>query len=174
MGLFNFICSKIKFNKYKEDIQKEKDCIARIKQKVSLLSGIDKFIDCDAFTVAFAGTKDNMELLLEICTHKSDNKKYLHASVDDDFSWDECDYDSIDEFEKEIVDHLAKRINQTVKTVIIKERHKYYCQEVYVLDKSTNNWILIEKDETIDEVNCRVLARETETSETINTYKLEI
>ncbi len=174
MGLFNFLWAKINFYKHKEDIQKEKDCITRIKQKVSLLAGIDKFLDYDDFTVAFAGTKDNMELLLEICTHKSDGKKYLHASIDDDFSWDECDYDSIDEFEKEIVDHLAKRINQTVKTVIIKERHKYYCQEVYVLDKSTNGWILIEKNETYDEITCRAFARETETSETIHTYRLEI
>mgnify|MGYP003308292972 CR=1 FL=1 len=173
MGLFNFLWAKTKFNKYKEDIQKEKDCIARIKQKVSQLSNIDKFIDYDDFTVAFAGSKDNMELMLEICTY-NDGKKYLHASIDDEVSWSECDYDSIDEFEKEIVDYLSKRINQTVKTIITTERHKSYCQEVYVLDKHTNNWNLIDKDETNDETSCRFISYNTESREIIKTYKLEI
>ena len=40
-----------------EDIQREKDCVARIKQAVSKKCGMENFIDYDDFTVAFAGSK---------------------------------------------------------------------------------------------------------------------
>ena len=82
---------------YEDDIQREKDCIVRIKQAVSLKCGIHNFIDYDDFTVAFAGSKDSMGLLLEICTHKYGGEKYLYASVDDEVSWQECDFDNLDE-----------------------------------------------------------------------------
>ena len=61
------------------DIEKEKNCIRIIKQSVSEKCGISDFIDYDDFTVAFAGSKDNMQLMLEICTQKYDGKKYLYA-----------------------------------------------------------------------------------------------
>ena len=98
-----------------EDIQREKDCITRIKQAVSQKCGIDNFIDYDDFTVAFAGSKDNIELMLEICTQKYDGKKYLYASVDDEVSWQEWDFDNSDEFENNIVEYIANRVNRTIK-----------------------------------------------------------
>lgn len=54
--------------RYEKEAQREVDCMVRIKQAVSQKCGIDNFIDYDAVTVAFAGSKDNMELMLEICT----------------------------------------------------------------------------------------------------------
>ena len=72
MALFKFFHAT---KTLEEDIQREKDCILRIKNAVSQKCGIDKFVDYDDFTVAFAGSKDNMELLLEICTQKYDGKK---------------------------------------------------------------------------------------------------
>ena len=68
MSLFKFFHST---KTYEEDIQREKDCILRIKEAVSQKCGIDNFIEYDDFTVAFAGSRDNMELMLEICTQKS-------------------------------------------------------------------------------------------------------
>ena len=112
MSLFKFFHST---KTLEEDIQREKDCILRIKQAVSQKCGIDEFIDYDEFAVAFAGSKDNMELLLEICTQKCDDKKYLYASLDDEVSWQEWDFDNLDEFENNIIDHIANRVNRTIK-----------------------------------------------------------
>ena len=156
-----------------EDIQREKDCILRIKNAVSQKCGIDKFVDYDDFTVAFAGSKDNMELLLEICTQKYDGKKYLYASVDHEVSWQEWDFDNLDEFENNIIEHIANRVNRTVKTVIKKVKHKSYQETVYYLDNETNEWVLMEDDQTEDKFVCFIAANKTETEETIKTYKLE-
>ena len=170
MGLFKFFHAT---KTYEEDIQREKDCIARIKQAVSQKCGIDHFIDYDDFTVAFAGTKDNLELMLEICTQKYDGKKYLYASVDDEVSWQAWDFDSLDEFENNIIDHIANRVNRTIKTVIKKVKHESYQVTVYYLDKETNEWVFMEDDRTEDKLVCLIAANKSETIETIKTYKLE-
>lgn len=170
MALFKFFHAT---KTLEEDIQREKDCILRIKNAVSQKCGIDKFVDYDDFTVAFAGSKDNMELLLEICTQKYDGKKYLYASVDDEVSWQEWDFDNLDEFENNIIEHIANRVNRTVKTVIKKIKHKSYQETVYYLDNETNEWVLMEDDQTEDKFVCFIAANKTETEETIKTYKLE-
>ncbi len=156
-----------------EDIQREKDCILRIKNAVSQKCGIDKFVDYDDFTVAFAGSKDNMELMLEICTQKCQGKKYLYASVDDEVSWQEWDFNNLDEFENNIIEYIANRVNRTVKTVIKKVKHKSYQETVYYLNNETNEWVLMEDDQTEDKFICFIAANKTETEETIKTYKLE-
>lgn len=154
------------------DIQREKDCIKRIKQTVSQRCGVDNFIDYDDFTVAFAGSKDNMELMLEICTQKNDGKKYLYASIDDKVSWQEWDFDNLDEFENNIIDYIANRVNRTIKTVTKKVTHKSYQETVYYLDEATSEWILLENERTENKFVCFIIANKTETTETIKTYKL--
>lgn len=171
MGLFNFFHASKTSEK---DIQREKDCITRIKNSVSQKCEIDNFIEYDDFTVAFSGSKDNMELLLEICTQKCEGKKYLYASVDDEISWQEWDFDNTDGFENNIIEYIANRVNRTIKTVIQKEKHKSFEEDVYYLDQDTNEWILIEKHKYEDKLTCLILANKTETTETIKTYKLEI
>ena len=164
--------------RYKKDIQREADCIQRIKQAVFEKCGIDNCIEYDYSTVAFAGTKDNMELMLEILTQKDSERTFLYATVDDDDifwqSWQEYDYNNLDEFEAEIVDYISKRVNQTVKTVIKKEQYKSYQEWVYVLDKNTDDWVLIQEEHTQDSLICRYFAEETETIEFVKTYKLQI
>lgn len=90
-------------------------CVVRIRRAVSRKCGIDNFINYDDFTVAFAGSKDNIELMLEICTQKCEGKKYLYASVDDEVSWEEWDFDNLDEFENNIIEYIANRVDRTVK-----------------------------------------------------------
>lgn len=170
MRLFKFFHATKTFE---EDIQREKDCIARIKQAVSQKCGIDNFIDYDAVTVAFAGSKDNMELLLEICTQKCEGKKYLYASLDDEVSWQAWDFDNLDEFENHIVEYIANRVNRTIKTVTQKVKHKRYQETVYYLDEETNEWVLLEDNQTEDKLICFIISNKTETEETIKTYKLE-
>ena len=72
MGLFKFFHATKTFE---EDIQGEKDCVARIKAAIAQRCGIDRFIEYDDVTVAFSGTEENMELMLEISTQKTDGKE---------------------------------------------------------------------------------------------------
>lgn len=106
----------------KDDIQREKDCILRIKNAVSQKCSMDNFLDYDEFTVAFAGSIDNMKLMLEIGTQKYAGKKYLYASLDDEVSWCELDFDDLNEFENDIVEYIAKRVNRTIKTATPKSK----------------------------------------------------
>jgi len=112
--------------------------------------------------------------MLEICTQKYDGKKYLYASVDDEVSWQEWDFDNVTEFENNIINHVSNRVNRTIKTVIQKEKHKRYQVSIYNLDEATGGWVLIEEDETDNGLVCFIAANKTETVETIKTYKLEI
>ena len=169
MSLFKFFHAT---KTYEEDIRREKDCITRIKQAVSQKCGIDNFIDYDDFTVAFAGSKDNMELMLEISTQKCDGKKYLYASVDDDVSWQEWDFDNLDEFENNIIDHIANRVNRTIKTVT-EVKNKSFRIVSYYLDEN-GEWICFEDHSSDSKWFCFITSHLTKSSETIKTYKLEI
>lgn len=171
MCLFKFFHTTKTFE---EDIQREKYCIARIKKAVCQKCNTDKFIDYDDFTVGFAGSKECLELMLEICTQKYEGKNYLYASVDDEVSWQEWDFCDINEFENAIIKYISNRVNRTIKTVIKKEKHKSYAEYVYYLEEDTNEWILIESDETEDKLTCFVAANKTEQTETVKTYKIEM
>ena len=169
MALFKFFHTTKTFE---EDKQREKDCILRIKQAISKKSGIENFIDYDDFTVAFAGSKDNMELMLEISTQKCDGKKYLYASLDDEVSWQEWDFDNLDEFENNIIDHIANRVNRTIKTVT-EVKNKSFRIASYYLDEN-GEWICFEDHSSDSKWFCFITSHLTESSETIKTYKLEI
>ena len=157
---------------FKEDIQREKDCILRIKQAISQKCGIDNFIDYDDFTVAFAGSKDNMELMLEICTQKSEGKKFLYASVDDEVSWQEWDFDNLAEFENNIIEYISNRVNRTIKTVIEVNNKNYRVTSYYLNDN--DEWVCFEDNSSDSKLFCFITAHLTESSEIIKTYKLEI
>lgn len=155
-----------------DDIKKEKECILRIKQSVSKKCNVDKFIDYDDFTVAFAGSKDDMKLILEICTQNSKNQKYLYASVDDEVSWQSCDFDSISDFEENIAKYIANRVNKTVKTVTDINKHKLSVTSYYLNDNG--EWSCFE-DECPDSIRLGFIASKiVKPTETINTYNLEI
>ena len=169
MSLFKFFHAT---KTLEEDIQREKDCILRIKNAVSQRCGIDNFIDYDDFTIAFAGSKDNMELMLEICMQKCDGKKYLYASLDDKVSWQEWDFDNLNEFENNIIDHIANRVNRTIKTVT-EVKNKSFRIASYYLDEN-GEWICFEDHSSDSKWFCFITAHLIESSETIKTYKLEI
>lgn len=154
------------------DVERVKSCIHNIKTAVSVKSGVADFIDYDDSSVAFAGSKDRMELFLEIYTQKYDGKKYLYASLDDEVSWQEWDFETQAAFENNIVKHIADRVNRTIKTVTEKVKHKSYRQAVYYLEESSGEWVLLEEEQTENKLFCLIAANKTETEETVKTYKL--
>ncbi len=168
MSLFKFFHST---KTYEEDIQREKDCILRIKEAVSQKCGVYNFIDYDDFTVAFAGSKDNFGLLLEICTQKYNDKKYLYASVDDEVSWQEWDFDNLCEFENNIIDYIANRVNRTIKTITEVDNNKFKVSSYYM--NENGEWVCFEKKSSDSKWLHFITAHLTESSETIKTYRLD-
>ena len=71
------------------------------------------------------------------------------------------------------IEHIANRVNRTIKTVIKKVKHKSYQKTVYYLDETTNEWLLLEDDKTDNKLVCLFAANKTEIVENIKTYKLE-
>ena len=153
-----------------EDAQREVGCIARIKQVVSQRCGINQFIEYDDTTVAFAGTKENMELMLEISTQKSGGKNYLYASLDDEFSWNEWDFENINEFETNIIDHIANRVNRTIKTVTEVSNECFRMASYYLNDDG--DWICFEEDHLDSKVFGWIIAHLAKSEEIIKTYQL--
>lgn len=171
MKLFKFLHTP-KFSE--EDRLRAKNCLNTIATAVSEKRGIPEFIHNEDGSVAFAGSREKMELVLELSIQRADNKNWLSASLDDEVSWQEWDYVNQAEFEQSIIDHLANRVNRTVKTVTETVKHKSYRQAFYYRDNAGSDWILFEEYALSNNPFCRVVARRTETIETIKTYQLDL
>lgn len=152
-------------------IQRERECMARIKDAVSQRTGVAEFIEWDDFTVAFAGSRENMELMLELRTCKYEGKDYLYASVDDEVSWQEWDYEDSAEFERNIINFIANRVNRTVKTVTRASKDSFQITSWYL--EEDGNWVCFEDDSTDKKWFSRIVYTLTESSEVIKTYRLE-
>lgn len=157
-----------------KDEQRAVDCLQAITSAVSQRTGIPKFIQYDANSVAFSGSKDHMELILTIYIQRTDGKNYLCASIDDEVSWNEWDFEDQADFQSSIINYLANRVNQTIRTVVEKVRHQSYHQSVYCWNNDTKEWILVEDDRIENALVCLVAARKTEITETIKTYSLDM
>lgn len=153
-----------------ENNENEKKCLGRIKNAVSEKTGISNFIEYDDFTIAFAGTKENMELMLEVCTMKSGKEEYLYASVDDEASWQAWDYESLAEFESDIVDYISNRVNKTIKT-IVEADNKYRISSYYL--ENNGEWVCFENESSDSKLINFIASKLAETGETVKTYKLQ-
>ena len=121
--------------------------------------------------MAFAGSKDNMQLMLEISTQKSKGKNFLYASVDDDVSWQEWDFENLSEFENNIIEYISNRVNRTIKTVAEVSKEIVRVSSYY-LDEN-GQWICFDEQSSSDKFACYIMSRLTKSEETIKTYKLE-
>lgn len=160
-------------NKLGEHLENEKNCLKNIKSKVSEKTGVTEFIDCDDFSVVFAGTKDEPQLLCEVCTMKGSNETYLHISVedfDDEASWAENDYDSEDDFESAVAEYIANRMGKTVKTVVKADKSEYRVSSYY--RDENDEWVCFEDDSTDEKLITRIAAKLVKTGETVKTYTL--
>ena len=171
MKLFKFL-SPPRFSE--QDHLRAETCLNDIVSAVSAKRGIPEFIRYDTETIAFAGSREKMELMLEVFIQRYDGKNWLYASLDDEVSWQEWDYVNQEEFTQSIIDHLANRVNRTVKTVTEKVKHKSYRQSAYYLDEISSEWVLFEDECTTSAPFCLIAANRTETIETIKTYQLDL
>ena len=171
MKLFKFFHTP-KFSE--QDRIRAKKCLNAIISAVSEKRGIPEFIQCEDGSVAFAGSRDKMELVLEVFIQKYDGKNWLYASLDDEVSWQEWDYVNQEEFQQNIIDYLVPRVNRTVKTVKEKVKHQHYREATYYLEDSSGKWVLFEDYTSDSKALCLLLANRTETIETIKTYQLDL
>lgn len=112
--------------------------------------------------------------MLDIFIQNYDGKNWLYASLDDEVSWQEWDYVNQEEFEQSIIDHLANRVNRTIKTTTETVKHKSYRQATCYWDDTNGKWALFEEYAISNNPFCRVVAKRTKTIETIKTYQLDL
>lgn len=157
-----------KINFSEMDTEKIISCLSRIKKSVSEKCGISNFIDYDDNTIAFAGTKKEMKLVLEIFTQKFKGKNYLIASIDDDISWYESDFENITDFEESIVKYISDRVNKTIKTVIKNDNNGVTIESYYLT--GDGKWICFESER----VDVFFVSKITKSTETIKSYYLDL
>lgn len=167
MGLLKFFRTA-RFSEV--NVQREVACMTRIKQSISQKCGIGQFIDYNETTVAFAGTKENMELMLAICTQRYEGKNYLYASLDDECSWHEWDFENSDEFENNIIEYIANRVNRTIKTVTEVTKESYSTASYYL--NEDGQWVCFEEDHMDKKWACWITSHLTKSEETIKSYHL--
>ena len=171
MKLFKFFHTP-KFSE--DDRLRAENCLNTIVSAVSKKRGIPEFINYEDGSVAFAGNREKMELVLELSIQRYDGKNWLSASLDDEVSWQEWDYVNQERFTQSIIEYLVPRVNRTIKMVKEKVKHESYREAAYYLDDTSGEWVLFEEDVTDSKVLCRLLANRTETIETIKTYQLDL
>ena len=86
-------------------------------------------------------------------------------------SWQEWNFDNLDEFENNIIDHIANRVNRTIKTVT-EVKNKSFRIASYYLDEN-GEWICFEDHSSDSKWFCFITSHLTKTNETIKTYKLQ-
>ena len=122
-------------------------CYRSIKEKITELRGIEDFYEENEW-VAFGGKPENPKLILTVTVIITRGGHYLLADLDGRIFWQEWDYESIDEFENAIANHIAPMIGRKVKTVTEKKRHKYVKVSRYYLDDNKDDneeWVLIDE-----------------------------
>ena len=155
-----------------KDNERINACYKNIKQKITELRGIDEFYEENEW-VAFGGKPENPKLILTVTLIFERNDYCLLADLDGRIFWQEWDYESIDEFENAIANHIAPMIGRKVKTVTEKKRHKYVKVSRYYLDDSKadhEEWVLI--DEVVfDYPQVRLFTFKNSRREDIRSYK---
>lgn len=139
MGIYNG------FGQGGDDDARINACYKNIKSKITELRGIDDFYEENEW-VAFGGKPENPKLVLTVTIILERGGHYLLADLDGRIFWQEWDYESVEEFENAIVNHIAPMIGRKIKTVTEKKRHKYVKVSRYYLAEGENEeWVLIDE-----------------------------
>lgn len=160
--MFNFKRDKRNLN-----IEKIENSLEQIISLVAQKSGVPRCVRFDdGSTVAFSGSIDEPDLILVLGIDKDEN---LSASLDDEISWFEWDFDNVDEFINMIANHIAPLVNHTVKYVKEYKKHKYICFMTSILDEEKQEWITI-SDEKITATLLNPFVVKDDYEETIKVY----
>ena len=81
-------------------------------------------------------------------------------------------FHNLDEFENNIIDHIANRVNRTVKTVT-EVKNKNFRIASYYLD-ANGEWICFEDQTSDSKWFCFTTSHLNKSSEIIKTYKLKL
>lgn len=151
-------------------------CMEEIIQKIARISGIDGCIRLDGGDVAFSGSKEKPELQLELSimsgVKKGGRLHFLYASLDDEISWQEWDFEKTEAFADAIAEHIGPLVEQTVKFVSETKKFRYVREAVYCLDQATGEWIK-QREETADYPLLRLFLWKDKRTEYIKTYHMD-
>ena len=94
------------------------------------------------------------------------------ASIDDEISWQEWDFDNLADFEETITDYIAKRVNKTIKYVVDVSEEEYKISSFYL--NENDEWIRFEEYSSNNQKFCFIMSKIAKSTETIKNYKLEV
>lgn len=151
-----------------KETKRIKECYKNIIFKISSYFKNIKFIEEENY-IAFSGNKENPELILEIYMEKRRKNYYLCALIDDEISYYEYDFKTQEEFENAIVKYIKPLVNNTVKYVEERKKHKYIKYSRYY--KNNDKWILIDEDK-IENTIIKLFVLKDSTKETIKEYNI--
>lgn len=156
-------------NKKELNIEKLEKSFEQIISLVAEKSGVPRCVRFDdGSTVAFSGSIDKPDLLLELAIDKKDN---LYASLDDEVSWYEFNFENTNEFIEDIANYIAPLVNRTVKYIREYEEHKSVRFRILVLDEDKKEWITLE-DEKTDATFLRPFITKDKNEEIIKVYSI--
>ena len=124
-----------------------------IRNIVENISGCSKYIQLPEGKgggVAFSGTNESPDLVLEIYSQKHDKKAQLYFNLfvaDTEESWQEWDYDNIDLCSEQVAKRISSLMNHTVKFIKKQKKHTYIRTIEQVMD-SSGNWQTISDEYT--------------------------
>ena len=162
--MFNF-----KWNKEQLNTEKLEKSLEQIISLVVQKSGVPRCVRFDDdSTVAFSGSFNEPDLVLVLGIDKDEN---LSASLDDEVSWFEWDFENVDEFVEKIANHIAPLVNHTVKYVKEYKKYEHIRFMTFVLDEKKHEWITI-SDEKINATLLNPFVVKDEREEIIKVYNI--
>ena len=154
---------------HKEIVQ----CLEKIVCDVFGRTGVSKCVrlPSDDTSIAFSGSREEPELHLTLEWQRYDRRKYIiYASLDDECSWFEWNFADRSDFCESIADHIAERVDSTIRTVTEKVKHKSIRTTVYKMTES-GEWQLI-SDDFADQRQIRHFITEDSIEETVKEYRI--
>ncbi|MBQ7725805.1 MAG: hypothetical protein IJT66_01535, partial [Clostridia bacterium] len=155
-----------------EQHQERIQCLESIVCMVFKKSGVQQCVrfPSDDTAVAFAGNLEEPELYLELDWQKANQQTFLIASLDDEVSWQEQDFESRKDFCQNITDFISQRVNATIKTVTESIKHKSMKITVYKMDNN-GDWQLLSED-FVNYRLVRPFITKNGTEEIVKTYRI--
>ncbi len=163
-----FHSTRVTDEQHQEIIQCLEDIIRMVFEK-SCVQKCVRFPSDDT-AVAFSGNLDRPELYLTLELQKYNKQKFIYASLDDEYSWQEWDFKSRLDFCQNISDFISQRVNSKIKIVTERIKHKSIKITVYKMD-TNGNWQLLSEDFENHTI-VKPFITKSGTEETIKAYQI--
>ncbi len=166
------------FRGTKQDNEAIHTALTSICDKLSLKTGIDRFIIKEDFVI-LSGSETDYNMLLELSQVKMQGKLYLYANLwikevsgaGGETSWHEWDFENFEVFSDTVVNYISPLINRTVKFTSEWKRKESITLTTAVLDENNGKWNIVES-ETVEYKLVSFFIKNDKKEETVCVFKI--